>query len=100
MRCDAHGLAAAPDGLCVVCRREQRAERPPRVTGAPSSGAPTRSLPRAIIAGGAVACMALIAWHVVRRAILLPQPDGSTAAVLSAARPPAPDDVESRGTIE
>jgi hypothetical protein len=25
MQCERHGLAAGPDGLCAICRREQRA---------------------------------------------------------------------------
>ncbi len=55
-RCEAHGLAAGPDGLCALCRRVETPE--------PDLGAP-RTTSRTIVAGGGIVMVivcAAMAW--------------------------------------
>jgi len=57
MQCAVHGLATAPDGRCVVCRREERARQ--------TRG--HRSLGAVLVAGAAMLCVLAIAPRLIRR---------------------------------
>ena len=72
MRCQTHGLALGPNGLCVLCKR---VSEPP----------PAGRAPRALVTGAAMAFAVLVGLAVVRHAAAWVQDRASASRAQAAA---------------
>jgi glutaredoxin len=80
-RCGSHGLAAASDGLCVVCRREQYREAPSaRLAPVASSQSNTPFISFAVLL-----CLGLAAEYGIRRTVPHPAKAQAHAVAQAAA---------------